>query len=74
MSISLTYLVLFATPFLTMAEIGARGSASLLCIGLFSNNIAGILLAGFTLWLINLVIPALVGAVLILYRRKNSLQ
>lgn len=69
-SIALTYLILYLTPFLSIAEIGARGSASLLCIGFFSPNVTGILLAGFSIWLINIMIPAMIGSFLILQKNK----
>ena len=71
LSISLTYFIIFITPFLTIAEIGMRGSASLICIGHFSDNVAGILLAGVSLWMINIMVPAFIGAV-IMINKKNQ--
>ncbi len=73
LAIAATYLVLYITPFLTITEPGVRGSASILCIGFFSDNIMGILLAGLSIWLINIALPALTGSILLL-RHKRSLQ
>ena len=71
LSIAITYLVMFITPFISVAELGVRGSASILCIGFFSKNIAGILLAGFSLWLLNIIIPTIIGGIIILLYREN---
>lgn len=55
-------------PSIALAEIGIRGAVSLYLFGSLSTNAAGITLASFLLWGINLVLPALAGAGLILRR------
>jgi hypothetical protein len=63
---SLVFLVLAIVPSITLVEIGVRGEISLLLAGLYSSNNLGILLTSVSVWLINLIIPALAGSVLIL--------
>jgi hypothetical protein len=55
-------------PTIALAEIGIRGTVSVYLFGALSGNIAGITLAVFVLWCINLVIPALAGAAVMLKR------
>ncbi len=52
-------------PTVAIAEIGIRGSVALYLFGLLSNNSIGILSATFSLWIINLVLPALIGIIFI---------
>jgi hypothetical protein len=66
-SISVVFLILSIVPaigFLT--ELGVRWKASIEVVQLFSNNVTGILATSFTVWIVNLVIPALIGSLLIL--------
>lgn len=65
MVISLSFFIMSAIPTFTLSELGIRGSVSVYFIGVLSSNAMGILTASFTLWLINLVLPALFGALLI---------
>ncbi len=51
-------------PSITLAELGIRGAVSVFLFAPFTQNIAGIAAATFILWCINLVLPALSGAVL----------
>jgi hypothetical protein len=53
-------------PTIAIAEIGLRGSVSLHFLGLLSDNTAGILAATVAIWLINLVLPAAIGSILLL--------
>jgi hypothetical protein len=64
--ISVLYLVLAIIPTIALAELGLRGQASLLLFMLVSSNKLGIVGAASSIWLINLVIPALAGSLLIL--------
>jgi len=64
----LIYLVMAAIPTITLTELGVRGSVSLYFIGLYftnHNNDIAILSATTMVWIINLVIPALIGAVFV---------
>jgi len=43
----------------------ARGEMAIFLWSVFTDNVLGIVAATFTLWLINLVIPAIIGAIII---------
>ncbi len=51
-------------PSVAFAEIGIRGGISLFLFQNFSTNKIGILVATLVLWLVNLILPALIGSVL----------
>ncbi len=66
-SVSLVFLVMAVVPtFTVLTELGLRWEASIQIVQLFSGNTAGIFASSFGIWLINLVIPALAGSLLIL--------
>ena len=63
-SIILTTVMLFVisiVPTIAITEIGVRGSVALFLFGLVSANTVGILSATFVMWIINLLLPALIG-------------
>jgi hypothetical protein len=62
----LVFLALAVIPSITLVEIGVRGEVSLLLVGLFTTNSLGIVLTSVAIWLINLIIPALAGSILML--------
>ena len=67
-SIILTTTMLFiisVIPTIAITEIGIRGSVAILLFGLVSENTVGILSATFVMWVINLLLPALIGTVFI---------
>jgi len=68
-SIALTWLLSSLVPVLTILEIGVRGTAAILFLGMFSQNIPEILAAVALLWLINLALPAIFGT-FIFYKTK----
>tara|TARA_B100000902_G_scaffold1481_1_gene1935 strand:+ start:862 stop:1839 length:978 start_codon:yes stop_codon:yes gene_type:complete len=53
--------VISVIPTIIFTEISVRGSVALFLFGLISPNIIGILTATFFIWVINLVIPAVIG-------------
>jgi hypothetical protein len=67
--ISIMYLLLTAIPTITLAELGVRGAVGVFLIEIFFQNnttlidlyTPRIVLASFLIWLINLIIPALIG-------------
>ena len=66
-SVSVVFLVLSIVPTITFIfELSLRWSASIELVKMFSANVAGILATSLAIWIINLVIPALVGSLLIL--------
>lgn len=63
------YLFVTFTPSYAFSELAIRSSYAVLIIGTFSNNVVGIALAGMCLWIVNFVIPMLIGSV-VLVRKK----
>ncbi len=63
---TVVFLVLAVVPTIALAEIGLRGEVSLELFGLFSNNKIGIITSSVGIWVINLIVPALLGSILIL--------
>src|SRR6185369_2212952 len=61
-AVSVIFLVLAIIPTFAIAELGVRGKVSLKLIGLFSANSLGISIATATIWVINLVLPAIAGS------------
>jgi uncharacterized membrane protein YbhN (UPF0104 family) len=53
-------------PSIAIAEIGIRAEISVLILGAYSLNTLGIMSTSVVLWCINLIIPALIGALLLL--------
>ena len=65
--ISVVFLVMAVIPTFTfLTELGLRWEASIQVIELFSANTVGIFATSFSIWLVNLIIPALIGSLLIL--------
>ena len=58
--------VLAVIPSMALAELGFRGKVSLLLFGLLSNNSFGIIATAAGIWLINLILPAILGTLFIL--------
>jgi hypothetical protein len=71
---ALLFLILAIIPTLTLAELGIRGKVSLFLFGIYSTNTIGILAAAGGIWLLNLIIPACLGGLILLrlqYFRKQ---
>ena len=67
-AIVLTMIMLFVVsviPTIAITEIGVRGSVAIFLFGLVSSNTVGILSATFVMWVINLLLPALIGTVFV---------
>ncbi|MBS1578823.1 MAG: flippase-like domain-containing protein [Bacteroidetes bacterium] len=60
------FLVLAVIPSIAMAELGLRGEIGVQLFGLLSNNLIGIIFTTVGIWLINRMLPAVIGALLIL--------
>ena len=63
--LTIFYLLLALAPTIGFTELPVRAAASVEILQLYSPNILGIQAASFGIWIINLVIPALIGSVLI---------
>lgn len=75
-AVSVIFLVLAIIPTFAIAELGLRGKVSLKLLGLFSANSLGISITTATIWLINLIVPAIAGSLLIvsikIFKNKNE--
>ncbi len=70
-AVSVMFLVMAVIPTIALfTDLGLKGEISLKLVGLFSSNQLGISLTTLTIWLVNLVIPALAGSLLILSIKK----
>ena len=68
----LIFLVIAVIPTFALVEWGVRGSAAVFFISAVSANSTGILAAATTLWIINISIPALIGAVYIVKHKLSE--
>ena len=75
-AVSVIFLVLAIIPTFAIAELGLRGKVSLKLLELFSANSLGISITTATIWLVNLVIPAVAGSLLIasikIFKNRNE--
>jgi hypothetical protein len=75
-AVSVVFLVLAIIPTFAIAELGLRGKVNLKLLALFSANSLGISIATATIWLINLVVPAIAGSLLIvsikIFKHRNE--
>lgn len=63
--ITVLYLILAIIPSITLLELGIRGMVAVLLFGSFSDNTLGIYAASAGIWLINLIVPAIAGGMLL---------
>ncbi len=66
---ALFFWVITVIPSITLVELGERGQVGLYLFHHFSDNTVGILVATVGIWLINLVLPAIAGSILLLRMR-----
>lgn len=64
-TVSTSFLILAVVPGFALTELTLRGAVALWVAGYYSANAAGIVLAAVTIWFINLILPAVAGALLI---------
>jgi len=65
--VSVMFLVMAVLPTFTfLTDLGLRWESGIHIMQLFSSNLIGIFAASLGIWLINLIIPALIGSLLIL--------
>ena len=63
--LTIFYLVMALAPTIGFTELPIRSLAGVELLSNFSNNMLGIQVASLTIWLINLVVPAIVGSMMI---------
>lgn len=72
--IPVIYLVSTLVPTMMLTELGVRGSAAVALFAPLGGVDAGVLLATTVLWLINIVLPALAGSVILIVARIRTKQ
>ena len=70
--ITLIFLVQTIIPSFAIAEIGIRGNVALFFLGMVSENHLGIWSAASCLWLVNLVLPSIIGSFYFLKINSNK--
>jgi hypothetical protein len=68
-SVSVLFLLMAIVPTIPIAELGVRGEISLKVFGMLTQNILGIISVAAFIWLINIIIPSLVGSLFVLSSR-----
>jgi hypothetical protein len=70
-AVSVSFLIMAVIPTIALfTDLSLRGEISLKLVGIFSDNHLGIWFASVNIWVINLIIPALAGSLLILSIKK----
>lgn len=59
--VSVIYLLHTAIPTIAILEAGVRGAGAIAVIGSYTHQPTEILLAAYTLWIINIILPSLIG-------------
>lgn len=73
MSVFSLYLVQILSPSFILIQVGVRGALALYFIGFFATNTIAILQASYSLWIINAMLPGLIGLFLLLtFKRKPT--
>jgi hypothetical protein len=66
-AVSVMFLVFSIIPSIAViTDLGVRWKVGIEVVQLFDSNISGILATSLAVWIINLVVPALIGSLLIL--------
>jgi len=74
---ALSFLLITIIPSIALGELGVRGGVNIAVFGFAGLLSSDVLLATFTLWFVNLVLPALMGAISVLflkYKRTFNLR
>lgn len=71
-AIALIYLILHFVPVPTVGDLGVRGSVSILILGPYTSDVPAIVFTTFLIWMINIMLPALIGLFLLRKIRLDS--
>jgi len=66
---AISFLLITLAPSIALGELGVRGGINIFVFASLTNDTAAILISTFSLWFVNLALPALLGAVSLLYIR-----
>ncbi len=67
--IALSYLISYLLPLNAFVDLGLRSSAMILFFAPLTDNLAGVILSGLVLWTVNVALPSVIGASMLV--RKN---
>ena len=70
--IPIIYLTLAIIPTIALSELGIREGVSIAVLSGISDNTLGIISASFTLWIINIAVPALIGSTVLIRLKFQS--
>lgn len=70
-AVAIILLILHFVPVPTVGDLGIRGSIAILILGPYTTDVPAIVFTTFTIWIINIMIPALIGLILL---RKIKLE
>jgi hypothetical protein len=71
-TVAFVFLSMALIPAMALADLGIRGQLSLWIVGAFSVNALGIVMTTTTIWFINLILPAIVGAAFLSKRKLKG--
>ncbi len=78
MLVAVFFILLAMVPTIAWAELGLRGKLSLLLFGLVTSNQVAIIAATVGIWVINLIVPAILGSLLLLglklFKQKENID
>ncbi|MBI3236044.1 MAG: hypothetical protein HYZ42_18750, partial [Bacteroidetes bacterium] len=72
MATSAVFFIQTAVPTVALFELGIRSAGAIGIFTLYNSNEPMIIIASILLWLINLIIPALVGLIFLMFFRFDS--
>lgn len=67
LAIAMIFLAQTIVPSFALTELGVRGAASIYFFSLFAQKPLEVALAAYTLWFLNIFLPALAGGILLLF-------
>jgi hypothetical protein len=70
--IALIFLIQALIPAITLTEIGIRGAVVIFVFEKFSSDFPGLLSSAYSLWLINIIIPTIIGAILVFTLKRKK--
>jgi hypothetical protein len=70
-AVALLYLILHFVPVPTVGDLGVRGSVAILIMSPYTSDVPAVVFTTFLVWIINIMIPAMIGLVLL---RKIRLE
>jgi len=71
-AVGMIYFVTTLIPTTTLAELGVRCSSSVYFIGVYTNKPIVIITASMFLWFINVSLPAIIGSLIFIPKRKKN--